>query len=133
MHLLDGKKALVSGVTNQKSIAWGIAQALHSQGAQIAFTCVETNVRRVKKLAPMVASELIIPCDVRNDHEIEELFHTGGGSLWRTTGHPYSLHRLCRSQGSRRGIHTNASGTLGTCVGAAAPIPWSPSRTTLAL
>jgi len=51
MGLLDGKKALVAGVATKRSIAWGIAQALYNQGARLAFTCMENNVRRVKKLA----------------------------------------------------------------------------------
>lgn len=70
MGLLDGKRALVAGVANKKSIAWGIAQALYDQGAQIAFTCLETNVHRVKKLASQVHSEIIIPCDVCKDEDI---------------------------------------------------------------
>lgn len=85
MGLLDGKKALVCGVTNKKSIAWGIAQALHAHGARIAFTCVEGNVRRVKKLAPDVHSDIIIPCDVSKDEDIaramEEVGVAFAGSL----------------------------------------------------
>ena len=74
MGLLDGKKALVAGVANKKSIAWGIAQALYALGAQFAFTCHETNVRRVRKLAPQVNSEIIIPCDVGKDEDIMQAF-----------------------------------------------------------
>ena len=74
MGLLSGKNALVSGVANQKSIAWGIAQALHAHGAKIGFTCLENNVRRVKKLASRVHSDMIIPCDVRDDQQIEQTF-----------------------------------------------------------
>ena len=70
MGLLDGKKALVAGVANKNSIAWGIAQALHAQGAELGFTCLGTNVNRLKKLAPQVESDIIIPCDVQNDDEI---------------------------------------------------------------
>ena len=78
MNLLDGRKALVSGVTNKKSIAWGIAQALFGYGAQIAFTSVENNVRRVKKLAPQVESDIVIPCDVRHDNEIARAMEKTG-------------------------------------------------------
>ncbi len=78
MRLLDGKKALVSGVANKKSIAWGIAQALYAHGAKLAFTCHKTNLRRVRKLAPYVDSEIIIPCDVGRDEEIIQAFdHIG--------------------------------------------------------
>lgn len=74
MGLLDGKLALVSGVTNRTSIAWGIAEALHRHGARIVLTCLEGNLRRVRKLGPLVQAEGIIPCDVRNEGEIEGLF-----------------------------------------------------------
>ncbi len=74
MGLLDGKTALVSGVANKKSIAWGIARCLHAHGARLAFTCHPTNLRRVKKLAPQVDSDIIIPCDVTKDDEIGRLF-----------------------------------------------------------
>jgi len=70
MGLLDGKLALVSGVANARSIGWGIAQALHAQGAGLAFTCVEPSRRRVVKLAAQVGSDLVFPCDVSNDEEI---------------------------------------------------------------
>lgn len=70
MALLDAKHALVVGVANKKSIAWGIARALHAHGAQLAFMCLESNVRRVKKLARQLDSEIVIACDVRNDKEV---------------------------------------------------------------
>ncbi|MBU0568293.1 SDR family oxidoreductase, partial [bacterium] len=74
MGLLDGKKALIAGVANKDSIAWGMARALHAQGAEIAFTCLKSNVRRLKKLAPGVESDLIFPCDVQSDEEIARAF-----------------------------------------------------------
>ena len=70
MRLLDGKKALVTGVANKRSIAWGIARALHFHGAEVAFTCIEGNLRRVKTLAQQVNSEIVIPCDVQKDDDI---------------------------------------------------------------
>ena len=78
MRLLSGKTALVSGVANRKSIAWGIAQALHDHGAQIGFICLENNVRRVKKLASQVHSDMILSCDVRDDQQIEQVFEQAG-------------------------------------------------------
>jgi enoyl-[acyl-carrier protein] reductase I len=74
MGLLNGKRALITGVANKKSIAWGIARKFYNQGAQLAFTCLESNVRRMKKLAPQVDSDIIIPCDVQKDKEIEFAF-----------------------------------------------------------
>ena len=70
MGLLDGKKALVCGVTNKNSIGWGIAKALHAHGAQLGFTCVESNVRRLKRLVPEVDSDIVIPCDILKDEDI---------------------------------------------------------------
>lgn len=72
MGLLEGKRALISGVANKKSLAWGIAQAMHNQGARLAFTCVPTSTRRVNKLASLVDCDLVIPCDVKSDRDIEK-------------------------------------------------------------
>jgi enoyl-[acyl-carrier protein] reductase I len=69
--LLDGKKALIAGVANKQSIAWGIAQALQAHGAQLAITCLESNLRRVEKLAGGINCQAIFPCDVRNDRDIK--------------------------------------------------------------
>ena len=85
MGLLDGKKALVCGVTNKSSIGWGIAKALHAQGARMAFTCVESNVKRLKRLVPGLDSDIVIPCDVLKDEDIacaaETLQHAFQGRL----------------------------------------------------
>jgi enoyl-[acyl-carrier protein] reductase I len=74
MRLLEGKKALVCGVANRRSIAWGIAQAFHQQGAQLAFTCLESGRRRVAKLAAELESDLVFPCDVSKDEDISRAF-----------------------------------------------------------
>ena len=74
MGLLDGKTALVSGVANAKSIAWGIAQSLHAQGARVGFTCLESTRRRVAKLAEEIGSDIVIPCDVSHDEDIARAF-----------------------------------------------------------
>ncbi|MBC8160906.1 MAG: enoyl-ACP reductase [Roseiflexaceae bacterium] len=74
MGLLDGKKALILGVANDHSIAWGIAQALHAEGATLGFTYVgETLERRVRPLATSLGSQFIEPCDVQDDAAIEAL------------------------------------------------------------
>jgi enoyl-[acyl-carrier protein] reductase I len=74
MGLLAGKNALVSGVANPRSIAWGIAQAFHEHGARVAFTCLESTQRRVAKLAAEIGSDLVFPCDVTRDEDIERTF-----------------------------------------------------------
>ncbi|MBV9789874.1 MAG: enoyl-ACP reductase [Chloroflexi bacterium] len=71
MGLLTGKKALIVGVANDHSIAWGIAQALHREGAELGFTYLgEQLERRVRPLAEKVDSSLIVPCDLGSDDEI---------------------------------------------------------------
>ena len=74
MKLLDGKKILISGVANQKSIAWGIAKRLHEAGGQLAFLCLPSNIRRVKKLVKQFNSDVVIECDVQNDDQIRNAF-----------------------------------------------------------
>lgn len=65
------------GVANDHSIAWGIAQALHEQGAELAFTYQgETLEKRVKPLAKAVGSDLVIPCDVLNKESMDAAFQT---------------------------------------------------------
>lgn len=74
MGLLDGKKGLIMGVANDHSIAWGIAQALHEQGADLGFTYVgEALERRVRPLAESLGAKLIESCDVQRDDDIEAL------------------------------------------------------------
>lgn len=75
MSLLDGKQALIFGVANDHSIAWGIAQAMHSHGAKLAFSyAADTLERRVRPLAESVGSDFIEKCDVSSDDEIDSVF-----------------------------------------------------------
>jgi enoyl-[acyl-carrier protein] reductase I len=74
MGLLDGKKGLILGVANDHSIAWGIAQALHDEGAELGFTYIgEALERRVRPLAQSLGSKLVEPCDVQSDEQIDAL------------------------------------------------------------
>ncbi|MFV9505001.1 MAG: enoyl-ACP reductase FabI [Oscillochloridaceae bacterium umkhey_bin13] len=74
MGLMDGKQGLVLGVANDRSIAWGIAQALHREGARMGFTYVgEALERRVRPLAEGMNAPLIVPCDVGSDEQIATL------------------------------------------------------------
>jgi enoyl-[acyl-carrier protein] reductase I len=71
MGLLDGKKGLIFGLANDHSIAWGIAQALHAQGATLGFNYLgEALERRVRPLAESLDAKLIAPCNVQSDEEI---------------------------------------------------------------
>ena len=75
MGLLDNKRALVVGVASNRSIAWGIAQAMHREGAQLAFTYQNEKLQgRVEKFATELDSEIILPCDVGNDEQIRSVF-----------------------------------------------------------
>src|SRR5689334_13860340 len=85
MGLLDGKKALIFGVANDHSIAWGIAQAFHEQGASVGFSSVEALLeKRVRPLASSIGSTFVEPCDVQSDEQIANVFAEWGrreGSL----------------------------------------------------
>ena len=75
--LMKGKRGLVMGVANKNSIAWAIAQQLHAQGAEMAFTYVGEGLeRRVRPLAESLGAEVIIPCDVTDDASMDEAFKT---------------------------------------------------------
>ncbi len=73
--LMAGKRGLIMGVANDHSIAWGIAKALHKQGAELAFT-YQGNAfeRRVRPLAESVGSDIVLPCDVEQESEIAGAF-----------------------------------------------------------
>ncbi len=72
MGLLDGKTALVFGLANERSIAWGITQALHREGAKIGISYAgEALERRVKPLAEQIACKWVEQCDVTRDEQIE--------------------------------------------------------------
>ena len=75
MGLLEGKRALIVGVASNRSIAWGIAQAMHREGAELAFTYQNDKLReRVEKFATDCNSEITVPCDVGDDKQIVEVF-----------------------------------------------------------
>jgi enoyl-[acyl-carrier protein] reductase I len=75
MGIMKGKKGLIVGVANDKSIAWGIAQALHREGAELAFTYLNESLKkRVTPLAEGIGSKLILPCDVGSDDDIKAVY-----------------------------------------------------------
>jgi enoyl-[acyl-carrier protein] reductase I len=75
MGFLEGKRALVVGVASPRSIAWGIAEALHEQGAELAYTYQTDKLKpRVEKIAAQTGSEIVLPCDVGFDEEIDGVF-----------------------------------------------------------
>jgi enoyl-[acyl-carrier protein] reductase I len=75
MGFLEGKRALIVGVASNRSIAWGIAEAMHEQGAELAFTYQNDKLlSRVQKIADQTGSGIVIPCDVASDEEIDNVF-----------------------------------------------------------
>jgi enoyl-[acyl-carrier protein] reductase I len=73
--LMTGKKGLVMGVANDRSIAWGIAKAVRAQGAELAFTYQgDALEKRVRPLAAEVGSDTVLPCDVGDEASIDMVF-----------------------------------------------------------
>jgi len=75
MGFLAGKKALIVGLASNRSIAWGIAQAMHREGAELALSYQTEKLKpRVEKMASELGSNLVMPCDVTSDDEITAVF-----------------------------------------------------------
>lgn len=75
--LMKGKKGLIMGVANEKSIAWGMAKTLADQGADMAFTYQgDAFGKRVKPLAESVGSDILVDCDVTSEENLDEVFST---------------------------------------------------------
>ncbi len=73
--LMGGKRGLVMGVANDRSIAWGIAKAVHKHGASLAFTYQgDALLKRVSPLAASLDSDIILPCDVTDAASIDNVF-----------------------------------------------------------
>ncbi len=73
--MLEGKLALIAGVANKRSIAWGIAEELYAQGAKLAFTYQGERVEKnVRELAASVGSDIVVEMDARDDASMEQAF-----------------------------------------------------------
>jgi enoyl-[acyl-carrier protein] reductase I len=74
-RLFEDKRVLVFGVANERSIAWSIAEAMHAHGARLILTYANTALeKRVRPLAAQVAAELVLPCDVTSDDDVDRCF-----------------------------------------------------------
>lgn len=74
-NLLEGKRGIILGVANNRSIAWSCAEMLHKHGAQLAFSYLgEAQEKRVKPLAQTLPNSLVFPCDVSKDEDISAFF-----------------------------------------------------------
>ncbi|MDB4894641.1 MAG: enoyl-(acyl-carrier protein) reductase [Firmicutes bacterium] len=82
MGLMTGKKCLIMGVANKRSIAWGIAQSLHREGAELAFTYVndrlKENVDELVQTLPGHEQMPVLPCDVSSEEQLAGLFESLG-------------------------------------------------------
>ena len=76
MGFLQGKRALIVGLASNRSIAWGISQAMHREGAELAFTYQNEKLQdRVAKMAAELDSDIVVPCDVSSDEQIDNVFN----------------------------------------------------------
>lgn len=74
--MVKGKKFLILGVANERSIAWGITQALVQNGAQVAMTFLnEALEKRVRPLAESIGCEIVLPCDAQKDEDIDAMYN----------------------------------------------------------
>lgn len=75
MGFMQGKKVLITGIASNRSIAYGVAQAMHREGAELAFTYQGDKLKeRVEKAAAEFGSSLVLPLDVTSDEQIEQVF-----------------------------------------------------------
>ena len=72
MGFLQGKRALITGIASERSIASGIAEAMHREGAELAFTYLNDKLKpRVEKAAAALDSSIVLPLDVSSDEQIK--------------------------------------------------------------
>ena len=82
MPLVAGRKGLIMGVANERSLAWGIAKAVHAEGAELAFTYQsDAMLKRVRPLAETAGSDVLLPCDVSDRASLDRVFEAIG-SHW---------------------------------------------------
>ena len=111
MGLLDGKTALIFGVANDHSIAWGIARALHEEGAEVGFSSVESLIeKRVRPLAESIGSTFVEPCDVQSDADIDRVFTSWGETHNRLDILVHALAFAKREELTGRFVDTSRDG-----------------------
>jgi enoyl-[acyl-carrier protein] reductase I len=111
MGMFDGKKILVLGVANDRSIAWGMAESLHREGAQLAFTYLnEALGRRVRPLAEGIGCNNVYPCDVQSDEQLDALFACIQDDWGTLDGVVHSLAYADKEDLSNRFVNTSRSG-----------------------
>jgi enoyl-[acyl-carrier protein] reductase I len=106
--LMTGKRGLIMGVANDRSIAWGIAKAAADQGAELAFTFQgEALEKRVRPLAQSVGAKILLPCDVTDDASIDKTFEAIKSS-WGTLD--FVVHAIAFSDKDElKGLYVDTS------------------------
>lgn len=111
MGMFSGKKILVLGVANNRSIAWGIAEALHREGAQLAFNYLnEALERRVRPLADSLGCARVYPCDVQSDEQLDAMFAQIKQDWGTLDGVVHSLAFADKEDLSSRFVNTSRHG-----------------------
>lgn len=112
MPLLEGKTGIVFGVANKRSIAWAIAQALAGEGMRLAFTYQGDRLKEsVEALAVTLdSSPLLLPCDVTNDAEIENVFRAVGESFGKLDSILHSVAYAPREDLENEFVKTSREG-----------------------
>jgi len=111
MGLLDRKTALIFGVANDHSIAWGITRALHDEGAEVGFSSVESLIeKRVRPLAESIGSTFVEPCDVQSDADIDRVFTSWGETHNRLDILVHALAFAKREELTGRFVDTSRDG-----------------------
>ena len=110
--LMAGKRGVVFGVANNRSIAWGITKAVTDQGAEVALTYQGDAIKkRVEPLATEIGSKLVLPCDVTDEASVDSGVHDAGEGM----GHarfPGPCRRLLRQGAARRALCRHHARTI---------------------
>lgn len=113
MGLLEGKTALIFGVGNHRSIAWGVARAMHAEGCELGFNYARAkSERRVRPLAESVGARLIEECDVTDDDAIARLFAKAKEIYGRIDILVHSVAFADRKDLGRRFVETGREGFM---------------------
>jgi enoyl-[acyl-carrier protein] reductase I len=111
MKLLEGKKALIFGIANKNSIAWGIAQTFHEHGAELGFSyAIPQLEKRVIPLAEELGVNFVEMCDVTKDEDIEEVFQKIGRHYGEIDILVHSIAFAPQEELSGRFVNTSRSG-----------------------
>lgn len=108
---MEGKRVLILGIANQKSIAWAIAQELQRAGAELAITYLNESIeRRVRPLAEELGCQHVFPCDVQSDEELDRLFSEIESVWGGIDGIVHSVAYADRDDLNGRFCHTSRNG-----------------------